>query len=119
MANYTKHYNLIKPEKSDNYNIEDVTIKNADIIDEKLFEKQEKQPGKGLSTNDFTNEYKNKLDNLENYDDTTIKENISNLKTQNAQQNTNIQKNTEDIIELNDLIGNINTILDDINGSEV
>lgn len=39
----------------------------------------EKEAGKGLSSNDFTNEAKNKLDDLENYDDTEIKNDISDL----------------------------------------
>ena len=34
---------------------------------------QEKESGKGLSENDFTNEYKAKLDGLENYDDTELR----------------------------------------------
>ena len=34
--------------------------------------KQDKQEGKGLSTNDYTTEDKNKLSNLHNYDDTSI-----------------------------------------------
>lgn len=34
---------------------------------------QEKEAGKGLSTNDYTNEEKSKLESLENYDDTAIK----------------------------------------------
>lgn len=38
-----------------------------------------KEAGKGLSSNDFTNEAKNKLDGLENYDDTEIKNDISDL----------------------------------------
>lgn len=41
----------------------------------------EKEAGKGLSSNDFTNEAKNKLDDLENYDDTEIKNDISELET--------------------------------------
>ena len=37
-----------------------------------------KQTGKGLSTNDFTNEYKQKLENLENYDDSEILQELNN-----------------------------------------
>ncbi len=65
MANYTKHYNLKKPASSENYDVR-VANTNNDIIDEVLFGKQEKVPGKGLSTNDFTNEYKSKIDTLQN-----------------------------------------------------
>lgn len=66
MSKYTKNYNLIKPDKSDNYDIEDVATKNADTIDTVLFSKVDKVPGKSLSANDFTNEYKNKIDTLQN-----------------------------------------------------
>ena len=51
------------------------------IIYNALLNKVEKAAGKGLSTNDFTAEYKTKLDGLENYDDTTIKNLISNAQT--------------------------------------
>lgn len=39
--------------------------------------KVDKVNGKSLSTNDFTNEYKQKLDELNNYDDTTIKQDVA------------------------------------------
>ena len=39
----------------------------------------EKIDGKGLSTNDFTNTLKSKLDSLSNYDDTQIVSNIAKL----------------------------------------
>ena len=64
MPKYTSNYNLIKPNWSESYDIEEVTNINADIIDTELFNKQEKEAGKGLSTNDFTNEYKKKVDAL-------------------------------------------------------
>lgn len=51
------------------------------VIYNALDNKVEKEAGKKLSTNDFTNEYKTKLDGLENYDDTTIKNLISNAQT--------------------------------------
>lgn len=66
MANYTEHYNLKKPATSENYDVE-VANTNNDIIDEKLFSKQEKIPGKSLSANDFTDEYKRKIDRILNY----------------------------------------------------
>ncbi len=48
------------------------------VTDTKLAEdlksKVDKEEGRGLSSNDFTNEDKEKLENLENYDDTKIKE---------------------------------------------
>ena len=61
---------------------EDDWIKSLKYDDTKIKEdisnKVDKISGKSLSTNDFTNEYKYKLDNLNNYDDTEIKNNISN-----------------------------------------
>ncbi len=79
MPEYTNNYNLIKPKKSENYDIEEVTRKNMDIIDTQLFNKQQKEIGKGLSTNDFTDQYKNKLNGLKNYNDTNIKNRLSNV----------------------------------------
>ena len=46
--------------------------------------KVDKVSGKGLSTNDFTNADKSKLDNLENYDDTEVKADIANIEEQTA-----------------------------------
>lgn len=65
--------------------------------------KVQKIPGKTLSTNDFTNEYKQKLEDLENYDDTEVKKDISDIKEEQETQNTNIenlQKNDETQDEL-------------------
>lgn len=66
MPDYTQHYNLIKPKKGENYDVDDTTRTNMDIIDTQLENKMDKVPGKGPSTNDFTNNYKNKLDTLQN-----------------------------------------------------
>ena len=52
--------------------------------------KVDKVKGKGLSTEDFTTELKSKLENLENYDDTEIKEDISNLEAEQTEQNEQI-----------------------------
>lgn len=97
MAEYTIHYNLKKPAKNENYNI-DVANSNNDIIDEKLYGKVDKKAGKDLSTNDFTNEYKKKLDTLNNYDDADVIKQITNFnervgKVEEA--NTEISKNVE------------------------
>ncbi len=77
MPDYTEHYNLKKPKKTENYDINDVTRDNADLIDKALYEKVDKLPGKGLSTNDFTDNYKKKVDSLKNYDNTEVKEDIN------------------------------------------
>lgn len=69
--------------------------------------KVDKIDGKGLSTNDFTNELKTKLENLENYDDTNIKNEINELKTSKANQedlnttNNNLF-NLESRVEINE-----------------
>lgn len=63
MSDYTEHYNLKKPLKTENYDV-DVANTNNDIIDEKIYNKVDKISGKDLSTNDFTNEYKKKIDRI-------------------------------------------------------
>lgn len=46
-------------------------------IDKALAEKVDKEEGKGLSTNDYTDQEKEKLAGLSNYDDTEIKQELS------------------------------------------
>lgn len=97
MAEYTTHYNLKKPAKNENYNI-DVANQNNDIIDEKLYGKVDKKAGKDLSTNDFTNEYKKKLDTLKNYDDTEVIKQITSFNERAGkveEANTETSKNVE------------------------
>lgn len=65
--------------------------KNTEEINNKVSIEE----GKGLSTNDFNNEYKQKLDELQNYDDTAIQ-------TEQETQNTNIAKLQEDVSEINE-----------------
>lgn len=66
--------------------------------------KVQKIPGKGLSTNDFTNEYKQKLEDLENYDDTEVKKDISDIKEEQLTQNTNIENIQKDNTTQDELI---------------
>lgn len=66
--------------------------------DTKLTTKVDKVSGKGLSTNDYTSAEKTKLAGLTNYDDTAIKQQITDIETS---------------------IGDINTVLDSINGEIV
>ena len=54
--------------------------------------KVDKVDGKGLSTNDYTNEDKAKLDSLENYDDTEITQEIEDIQANDAKQDELIQK---------------------------
>lgn len=69
-----------------------------------------KVDGKGLSTNDYTNEDKTKLDELNNYDDTTIKEQIQGL--QNSL-NTLVGGNASSAIEsFNEIVAFLASIED-------
>ena len=68
---YTQNYNLRKPEDTDPADIQDLNY-NADAIDTKLKELEDEQTtkvdkisGKGLSTNDYTTDEKNKLAGIE------------------------------------------------------
>lgn len=65
MPDYTEHYSLKKPKQTENYDIDDVTRDNADLIDKALYEKVDKLPSKGLSTNDFTTPLLKKLNGIE------------------------------------------------------
>ena len=81
-----------------------------------LDSKVDKVPGKGLSTNDYTDAEKTKLASLENYDDDAIKKRIGDAETSissNAKEieslkekistaEDNIKTNAEDIGELDD-----------------
>lgn len=66
MSTLTENYKLLKPSQTDFINIDDIN-NNFDIIDTTLSNKVDKISGKSLSTNDYTNEEKNKLNNLSNY----------------------------------------------------
>lgn len=59
----TKNYKLKKPEGNEYVNIEDIN-NNMDKIDDALDGKVDKEAGKGLSTNDYNNTDKGKVDNL-------------------------------------------------------
>lgn len=89
-----------------------------DDIEELNQTKVDKVEGKGLTTNDFTDTDKNKLDNLENYDDTEVKRLINtkqdklvsggNIKTINNESilgsgNIDIQSGSSDHSELDNL----------------
>ena len=61
-----------------------------------LENKVEKVEGKELSSNDFTDEYKTKVDGLENYDDTAIKSDIEELQTGKVDKETGKSLSTND-----------------------
>ena len=63
----------------------DTVVSNLDT------NKVDKVEGKGLSTNDYTNEDKAKLDSLENYDDTEITQEIEDIQEEQAKQNEDIE----------------------------
>lgn len=69
--------------------IKEVVNNNANELETK----QGKEEGKGLSTNDFTDELKEKLESLENYDDTELKQ-------KNTEQDTTIEELKAENIEL-------------------
>lgn len=54
--------------------------------------KVDKIEGKGLSTEDFTTALKTKLEKLQNYDDTEIKKDIEEIKTEQTAQNKKIEQ---------------------------
>ena len=87
MSEYTNNYNLILPEQSENYNV-DVANTNNKTIDTYLGNKVDKIPGKGLSTNDFTNGYKKKVDALQSL--YRFKGNVDTLQELNSKTNNNI-----------------------------
>lgn len=62
------------------------------LIDDLSDNKVDKIDGKGLSTNDFTNEDKSKLDSLANYDDSKIKQDIADIQKEQDTQDTEISK---------------------------
>lgn len=82
MPKYTENLELFKWNTEDEkdlnlqFNLEKSINENFDKIDNAIGElnenKVEQEKGKGLSTNDFTDEDKARLDSLENYDDTEV-----------------------------------------------
>ena len=71
--------------------------------------KVDKVDGKGLSTNDYTNEDKAKLDSLENYDDTEITQEIEDIQAKDESQDTEIDKQSDLIQKLKDNSINVTT----------
>ena len=65
MSTLTENYKLIKPDQTDAIDISNLND-NADVIDTTLFNKVDKVFGKALSTNDYTNEDKQKVSTIAN-----------------------------------------------------
>ena len=79
---------------SDKEQIEQAIQNNTNSINELQDTKVDKVEGKGLSTNDYTNEEKTKLASLENYDDTEIRSLINEKQDQlTAGENITIENN--------------------------
>ena len=76
-----------------------------DEANELLNKKVDKATGKGLSTNDFTNAYKTKLDGLENYDDTELQDKVA------ALHNYDDTKVKKDIKDLQDKENNLENVV--------
>lgn len=72
--------------------IKEVVDNNADELSETQANKVDKVDGKGLSTEDYTTAEKQKLAGLNNYDDTEIKEDIQDIKSEQTTQNTKLQE---------------------------
>lgn len=91
---------------------DDTDIKN-DINDLKTG-KVDVVNGKELSSNDFTNDYKNKLDGLENYDDTEVRASITELQQSTAGQIAS------SITTINQVIANLeNAKVDKVDGKDL
>lgn len=85
-------------------------------IDTAISNKVDKVSGKGLSTNDFTDADKQKLDSLHNYDDTALSGRVSDLETSQAQQDTEIAtvQSEVDIVVDNSVKNEFRTTISDI-----
>jgi len=105
MAN-TEHYNLQKPAQTDFYDV-DVQNENMDIIDEALYEKVDKVSGKGLSTNDYSNADKAKVNNLPSDTNAELQGKVSNTDFQNHTGNNNIHVSTNEKSTWNNKMGKV------------
>ena len=89
-----KNSNNIGELQSNKANKNDVYTKEQ--VNSFLSNKVDKVEGKGLSSNDFTDKDKEKLDNLENYDDSDLKNRIGTAETQISEiQNKQINQSSE------------------------
>ena len=71
MSTLTTNYKLIKPDYTDAIDVNNFND-NADILDKTLFNKVDKIEGKDLSSNDYTDEDKLKLNSLELHPETHL-----------------------------------------------
>jgi len=78
--------------------------------------KVDKIAGKGLSENDYTTTEKTKLAGLSNYDDTQVKSDIGTLSSLTTTVKTDL---VSAVNEVNGKIGDVNSLLDEINGEVI
>ena len=112
----TSDYNTNATNKTAEYN-ENASTKIAEYdahirdYEAELATKVDKVAGKGLSTNDFTNEEKEKLAELHNYDDTELSERVDDIEQEQTEQNTNISTNATNIESLQEENDNLKKIV--------
>lgn len=95
--NYPDNYKEVADVPSDFKKLAESVDK---LIDDLSNNKVDKVDGKGLSTNDFTNEDKSKLDSIENYDDSKIKQDIEKIQAKNEEQDELIKKLKDNCINI-------------------
>lgn len=71
-----------------------------------------KEPGKGLSTNDYTNADKEKLAGLSNYDDTELSNRVSNLENAGYQTSEQVETAISNKLEDYTTTSDLNTLLE-------
>ena len=102
----TENYKLIKPDQTDAIDISNLND-NADVIDRTLFNKVDKVNGKALSTNDYTNADKQKVNSIDNKVDKEDGKGLStNDYTNEDKQSVNTIVNKVDKIEGKELSSN-------------
>lgn len=101
MPRYTDNYNFILPELNENYSVQVANTNNISV-DTILKNKVDKQEGKVLSTNDFTDEYKIKLNGLENYDDSALAGRVERVKQATDANTENIETLQSDVSDLDE-----------------
>ena len=89
MGTKTPNYDLNKPAQTDFYDV-NVQNENMDLIDAALKGKVDKVTGKGLSTNDYNNTDKGKVNNLPGDTNTELDEKTNNTDFQNHTDNTTV-----------------------------
>ena len=106
MSTLTENYKLIKPDQTDAIVISNLND-NADVIDRTLFNKVDKVNGKALSTNDYTNTDKQKVNSIDNKVDKEDGKGLStNDYTNEDKQSVNTIANKVDKIEGKELSSN-------------